>query len=46
MQKKEIKDILGSGMTPLLLKMESRRLEKLLTEFFAWFDRLGKYAAF
>lgn len=44
MQKKDIKDILGSGMTPLLIKMESRRLEKLLTEFFAWFDRLGKYA--
>ena len=43
MQKKEIKDILGSGMTPLLIKMESRRLEKFLTEFFAWFDRLGKY---
>lgn len=44
MQKKDIKDILGSGMTPLLLKMESRRLERLLTEFFTWFDRLGKYA--
>ncbi|MBI5675675.1 MAG: hypothetical protein HZC48_07625 [Nitrospirae bacterium] len=44
MQKKDIKDILGSGMTPLLIKMESRRLEKLLTEFFAWFDRLGKYS--
>lgn len=30
-------------MTPLLIKMESRRLESLLTEFIAWFDRLGKY---
>jgi len=33
MQKKDIKDILDSGMTPLLIKMESRRLEKLLTIF-------------